>query len=119
MVGANAKIAEEDRADLCLLAPIVRITVADADWLQEMLARQWRRAPTDEELVSLVADHLKEEVLARKARELQLDLGDTIVRRRLAQKMAFLLEDTAHTSEPAEVRCPAGPCRSACARLLL
>ena len=82
--------------------PGIRITRADADWLKEMWARQWRRPPTDEELTGLVADHLKEEVLAREAKALELDVGDTIVRRRLAQKLAFLLDDTFRTAEPPE-----------------
>jgi PPIC-type PPIASE domain len=82
--------------------PVIRMTTADAEWLKGMWTRQWRRPPTDEELTGLVADHLKEEVLAREARALELDVGDTIVRRRLAQKMAFLLDDTLRTSEPPE-----------------
>lgn len=85
------------------LVSIVRITSADADWLREMWVRQWGRPPTDEELTSLVADHLKEEVLAREAKALELDVGDTIIRRRLAQKMAFLLDDTIQIAEPPEV----------------
>lgn len=84
------------------LAPSVRITAADAGWLRQMWARQWRRPPTDEELTSLVADHLKEEVLVREAKALELDVGDTVVRRRLAQKMAFLIDDTIRTAEPPE-----------------
>ena len=82
--------------------PVIRMTAADAEWLKAMWTRQWRRPPTDEELTGLVADHLKEEVLAREARALELDVGDTIVRRRLAQKMAFLLDDTIRTTEPPE-----------------
>jgi hypothetical protein len=82
--------------------PVIRMTAADAEWLKAMWTRQWRRPPTDEELTGLVADHLKEEVLAREARALELDVGDTVVRRRLAQKMAFLLDDTLRTSEPPE-----------------
>jgi len=81
---------------------VIRMTAADAEWLKAMWTRQWRRPPTDEELTGLVADHLKEEVLAREARALELDVGDTIVRRRLAQKMAFLLDDTIRTGEPPE-----------------
>lgn len=83
-------------------APAIRITTADADWLREMWARQWRRPPTDEELTRLVTDHLAEEVLAREAKTLELDIGDTVVRRRLAQKMAFLLDDTIRIAEPPE-----------------
>ena len=55
----------------------IRITAADADWLKEIWTRQWHRPPTDEELAGLVADQLKEEVLAREARALGLDVGDT------------------------------------------
>src|SRR5215217_5924997 len=82
--------------------PVIRMAAADAEWLKGMWTRQWRRPPTDEELTGLVADHLKEEVLAREAKALELDVGDTIVRRRLAQKMTFLLEDTIRTVEPPE-----------------
>ena len=82
--------------------PAIHLTAADAEWLKEMWTRQWRRPPTDEELRSLVADHLKEEVLSREARALELDVGDTVVRRRLAQKMTFLLDDTIRTAEPPE-----------------
>ena len=62
----------------------------NVEWLKEMWARQWRRAPNDDELRSIVADHVREEILSREARELRLDANDTVVRRRLAQKMAFL-----------------------------
>ena len=82
--------------------PVIRMSAADAEWLRTMWTRQWRRPPTDEELTGLIADHLKEEVLAREARALELDVGDTIVRRRLVQKMEFLLDDTIRTTEPPE-----------------
>src|SRR5829696_5361142 len=82
--------------------PVIRMAAADAEWLKGMWTRQWRRPPTDEELTGLVPNHLKEEVLAREAKALELDGGDTIVRRRLAQKMAFLLDDTIRTAEPPE-----------------
>lgn len=89
--------------DKAASTPAVRITGADADWLKEMWTRQWRRPPTDEELARLVVDHLREEVLAREAKALDLDVGDTVIRRRLAQKMAFLLDGTVHIAEPPEV----------------
>ncbi|MEE1612891.1 peptidylprolyl isomerase [Microvirga sp. CF3016] len=83
--------------------PVIRMTAADAEWLKGMWTRQWRRPPTDEELTGLVNDHLKEEVLAHEAKALELDIDDTIVRRRLAQKMAFLIDDTIRTAEPPDV----------------
>ncbi len=80
----------------------VRIGAGEVRWLTETWVRQWRREPTPEELRALVTDLLKEELLAREARELRLDENDTIVRRRLAQKLEFLVRDTAGLAEPTE-----------------
>jgi hypothetical protein len=80
----------------------VRITASEVAWLKETWSRQWQREPTREELCGLVTEFLKEELLAREARAMRLDENDTIVRRRLAQKVAFLVEDTAGLAEPTE-----------------
>jgi hypothetical protein len=80
----------------------VHITAQDVDWLAQSWARQWQRQPDEQELRGLVTDYLKEQLLAQEARELGLDDNDTIVRRRLAQKMEFLVQDTASIVEPAE-----------------
>jgi len=61
---------------------------------------QWRRPPTPEEFHRLVEDRVQEEVLYREALAMGLDKDDTIVRRRMAQKMQFLAEDVAAAHEP-------------------
>lgn len=81
---------------------VVRITAAEVNWLRETWSRQWQRPPSEPELRGMVADYLKEVLLAREARELGLEENDTVVRRRLAQKMEFLLQDTAQLAEPPE-----------------
>jgi parvulin-like peptidyl-prolyl isomerase len=81
---------------------VVRITAAEVAWLKESWAKQRLRPPSEQELRGLVTDYLKEELLAREAKEMGLDQDDTIVRRRLAQKMAFLVQDTANLAEPGE-----------------
>lgn len=81
---------------------VVRITAAQVEWLKESWARQWRRPPSEGELKGLVAAYLKEELLAREAQELGLEENDTVVRRRLAQKLEFLVQDTARLTEPTE-----------------
>jgi len=83
-------------------AGTVRITSNEIAWLKEMWSRQWQREPTRDELRGLVTDFLKEELLAREARALGLDQNDTIVRRRLAQKLEFLVQDTSRLAEPTE-----------------
>src|SRR5580704_19189271 len=80
----------------------VRITASEVAWLKETWSRQWQREPTRDELRGLVTDFLKEELLAREARSLGLDQNDTIVRRRLAQKLEFLVQDTSRLAEPTE-----------------
>jgi hypothetical protein len=50
----------------------------------------------------LIEERIDEEVLAREAVRLGLDRDDVIVRRRLAQKMAFVSDDLALMDDPAE-----------------
>jgi hypothetical protein len=64
--------------------------------------RTWQRAPTHEELQDLIRDRVREEVYYREALALGLDKDDTIVRRRLRQKLEFLTEDTAAQVQPTE-----------------
>jgi hypothetical protein len=70
--------------------------------LAESFARQWGRAPSEEELAVMVEDFVREEVLMREALRLGLDRDDAIVRRRLAQKMEFLSEDLVAMASPTE-----------------
>ena len=61
---------------------------------------QWHRRPTPQEFQAMVEDKIKEEVLYREGLVMGLDKGDTIVRRRMAQKVQFLAEDVATAHEP-------------------
>lgn len=56
--------------------------------------------PSDVELGALIEAHIREEILVREARARGLDDHDAVIRRRLAQKLSFLLEDDAGTLEP-------------------
>ena len=53
--------------------------------------KTWGRPPTDTELQGLVRDHIKEEIYYREAIKLGLDINDTVIRRRLRQKMEFMI----------------------------
>ena len=83
-------------------APAQRIVVDDAavQRLVDLWQAQAQRPPTVEELEALIAGHVREEVLVREALELGLDEEDVILRRRLAQKMSFLLEDLSQPELP-------------------
>jgi hypothetical protein len=70
--------------------------VIDAVAVEAAAAAQARRtdAPRDDDRRAAVVQQLAdEEILVREAIALGLDRGDPIVRRRLAQKMRFVLED--------------------------
>jgi hypothetical protein len=60
------------------------------------------RMPSKEELAVLVDDYVSEEVGYREAVAMGLDADDTIVRRRMRQKLEFLIEDEAASNEPTE-----------------
>jgi peptidyl-prolyl cis-trans isomerase C len=79
----------------------IRLTIDDFSQMVLIFRSQWRRDPTPEELRLLVEDKVREEVLYREALALGLDKNDTIVKRRMAQKMQFLAEDIAAAREPA------------------
>jgi hypothetical protein len=62
----------------------------------------WQRPPTPEELEGLIRDYVREEVAVREAVKLGLDRDDTIIRRRLRQKLEFVSEDVAARAEPTD-----------------
>jgi len=79
-----------------------RIVLTPEDFQQ--LAVTWlaqgRAPPSPAEMQSLVELKVREEVLYREALALGLDKDDTIVKRRLAQKMEFLAEGASIDSNP-------------------
>jgi len=66
-------------------------------------ARVWQRPPTDDELKGLIDEYVKEEIATREATAMGLDRDDTIIRRRLRQKMEFLVEDALDAAPLGEV----------------
>lgn len=78
----------------------VRVGQGEIGWLRETFSSQWRRDPTDDEMTTLVGTLVQEHLLAREARALGLDQDDTIIRRRLAQKLTFLVDETTRIGDP-------------------
>ena len=82
--------------------PVIEITPDQVDRLRARWLAQWGREPTEPELQTLVDEAIDEEILYREAQRLGLDRDDAIVRRRLAQKLTFILEDAGDTGPPSE-----------------
>jgi PPIC-type PPIASE domain len=76
------------------------ITGAKIEQLAAFFTSTWQRSPTVSELKGLVDDYLKEEIYYREALALGLDKDDTIIRRRLRNKMEFLNQAEAEAALP-------------------
>lgn len=62
------------------------------------------RLPSRTEMQVLLHDFVDEEIAYREAVALGLDVDDTIVRRRMRQKLEFLLEDAEAIDEPSDAQ---------------
>ena len=65
-------------------------------------ARTWHRPPSRQELDGLVEDYIRDEVLYREALAMGLDKDDSIVRRRMRQKLEFLTDDVSAVAPPSD-----------------
>ena len=81
-----------------------RITISQAhvEGLRQDHLRRTGFPPTPEEESALIERLFQDEVLLREALRIGLDQGDPIVRRRLLQKMGFLVENLNPVPEPTE-----------------
>ena len=78
----------------------VQLSLEELTQLVLVFQSQWRREPSPEELGRVVENRIQEEILYREGLAMGLDKDDTIVRRRMAQKLQFLAEDVAKAREP-------------------
>jgi hypothetical protein len=70
--------------------------LVDANQVAQLAAqfsRTWLRPPTQDELSGLIESHVRDEVYYREALAMGLDQNDPLIRRRMRQKLEFILED--------------------------
>jgi hypothetical protein len=91
MAGDDAPATEE-----------IVVTQGRIDQLATSFRLVWQRKPTPQELDGLIEDYIREEVLYREAVGMGLDRDDTIIRRRMRQKLEFLAEDLSAQFEPTD-----------------
>ena len=72
------------------------------DQLATVFGKTWQRPPTAQELKGLIDDFVMEEIYYRQAVAMGIDRDDTIIRRRMRQKLEFLTDDAAAMAEPTE-----------------
>ena len=78
------------------------VTPGVVDYLAAGFSRTWQRPPSDIELKGLIDEHVKEEIAAREAMAMGLDRDDIVIKRRLRQKLEFLLVDEAAAAPPTD-----------------
>ena len=78
------------------------ITPGQIDAIAAAFTRTWQRPPTEQELKGQLDEYVREEIATREAMALGLDRDDTVVRRRLRQKLEFLAEDTIGATTPTD-----------------
>ena len=78
------------------------VTQARIEQIATLFARTWQRPPSPSELKGLLDDYVKDEVYYREALKLGLEADDTVIRRRLRQKMEFLSDAASETLNPTE-----------------
>ena len=78
------------------------VSAGELEWMNASWQKRWNRPPTAEELDGLVQQYIKETVLYREALTMGLNQHDTVIRRRLAQKLEFLAKDLVALTPPTE-----------------
>lgn len=76
------------------------ITPGQIDTLAAAFERTWQRPPSETELKGQIDEYVKEEIAVREAGTLGLDRDDTVIRRRLRQKLEFLSDDAVADRPP-------------------
>lgn len=78
----------------------VTVTAGDIQALSSQWTRLWQRPPTEEELAGVIRNRVREQILYREAVAMGLDVGDTVIERRLAQKVELLARGLITPEEP-------------------
>lgn len=80
----------------------INVSAAEIQRQAAIFAKENQRQPSDEDIQGLLFAHVEEQVLMKEAERLGLGEDDTIIRRRLAQKMRFMLNETVQPDLPKE-----------------
>jgi hypothetical protein len=78
------------------------VSAGKIEHLEALFAQTWQRSPTRPELELLVRDFVHEEAAYRQGMALGLDRNDTIIRRRIRQKLEFVAQDLSGRATPTD-----------------
>ena len=78
------------------------VTAGKIAHMAALFSRTWQRPATRDELDGLINDFIREEAAYREGLALGLDRDDTVIRRRIRQKLDFIAQDLAIQVEPTD-----------------
>jgi len=90
-----------NRAGLAAPDEIV-VSQGQVDGLVMQFERVWQRAPTTDERQALIDSWVRDEVFYREALAMGLEQDDPVVRRRLSQKVQFILDTGSESAAPTD-----------------
>ncbi len=79
---------------------IITISQNRVDLLTQGFVKTWTRKPTSQELAKMIDGYALNEIYSREAIALGLGENDEVIRRRLRQKMEFILQDMSALQQP-------------------
>jgi hypothetical protein len=97
MFAVYALVADRNRDPAAIV-----VGQGQIDTMTALFERTWRRAPTPEEVKTLINGYVREEVLYREGVAMGLDRDDQLIRRRVRQKLEFLAESMNGVPEPSD-----------------
>jgi hypothetical protein len=95
--GAFQVFAPDERGQSSIV-----VTQGVIDGQVAAFSRTWLRPPTQQEIDELVREYVREEVYYREGMALGLDRDDTVIRRRLQQKVEFIAEAAGVAAGPTD-----------------
>jgi hypothetical protein len=78
------------------------VTPGQVEQMTARFARSRMRPPTEKEMDGLIEGYLRDEIYYREALAMGLDKDDALIRRRMRQKLEFILEDISAQADPTD-----------------
>lgn len=99
LFGISAYFGPQERTDDEIT---VVVSAGKIEQIAAIFAKTWQRPPTESEWKGLVEDFVLEEIYYREALKMGIEQDDTMIRRRLRQKLEFLTEDIISQVTPSD-----------------
>lgn len=97
MFAAYALVADRNRDPESIV-----VGQGQIDMMTAVFERTWQRAPTSDEVKSLIDGYVREEIFYREGVAMGLDRDDQLIRRRVRQKVEFFAESMHGVPEPSD-----------------